>query len=164
MENTLYQKVKATFNDMPLGKEFTSYDILDKIDGCNSVIILSRYIGSIRKAEAAVRINKRNPAIYKKVAQFRVEPRKGRMERAKEREFNPFEVGEAIITYIKKLEKANGKKNRRVSALKHKVEKLVKENKELSAKLELSRKNVVVNRKAGGKSIRLSLNVGRMES
>lgn len=158
MENTLYQKVKAIFNALPVGTEFTSYDILDKIDGCNSVIILSRYIGSIRKAEAAVRLNKRNPAIYRKVSQFRTEPRAGRAARAREREFNSFEVGEAVITYIQKLEKVNVKKNRRVLDLKNKIEKLAKENKELKGKLELSKKNVVVNRKANGEKIRLSLN------
>ncbi len=157
MDQTLYQKVKSLFNAFPIGTEFTSTDMVVKTGG--NIKKISTYIGSIRKEGAVIRTNKNNPAVYKKVKVFRTEPRKGRIERAREREFSAEEVGEAVIEYIKKLEKANGKKDRRVGALKHKIDRLVKENQELQGKLERSRKNIVVNRKPTGESVRLLLNV-----
>jgi predicted nuclease with TOPRIM domain len=63
-----------------------------------------------------------------------------------------------VIKHIKKLEKASIQKEECIKALKDKVDELMKEVQDLRNKLELSRKNVaIVNRKANGERIRLSL-------
>jgi predicted nuclease with TOPRIM domain len=155
-EQTLYQRVKSTFNEVSIGARFTSQEIIEKTGGTQKKV--SIYLGSIKKTGAMVRINETNPAIYEKVHDFRTEPRTGRIERTKEREFTALEIGEGVIKHIKKLEKASIQKEECIKALKDKVDELMKEVQDLRNKLELSRKNVaIVNRKANGERIRLSL-------
>ena len=157
MEQTLYQRVKSTFNEFQAGTRFTSQEMIEKTEG--NLKQVSVYIGSIRKSGALVRINETNPAIYEKRHDFRTEPRKGRVERARarEREFTAMEIGTGVIKHIKQLEKTNNQKDECIKALKNKVDDLMKEVQDLKNKLETSRKNIVVNRKANGETIRLSL-------
>jgi hypothetical protein len=154
-EQTLYQKVKAVFNQLPIGAKFTSQEMIEKTDG--NLKRISVYIGSIRKSGAAVRINKTNPAVYEKRYDFRTEPRKGRVERAREREFTAMEIGTGIVKHIKQLEKTNNDQKECIKSLKNKIDELMKEVQDLKDKLEQSRKNIVVNKKANGEKIRLSL-------
>ncbi len=147
--------VKAVFNQLPIGARFTSQEMIEKTGGDQKRV--SIYLGSMKKSGEMVRINKTNPAVYEKVRDFRTEPRKGRVKRAKDREFSAEEIGTGIIKHIKQLEKTNHQKDEGIKALKHKVDDLMKEVEDLKTKLEQSRKNVVVNRKANGERIRLSL-------
>ncbi len=154
-KQTLYQMVKAVFNQLPIGARFTSQEMIEKTGGDQKRV--SIYLGSMKKSGTMVRINETNPAIYEKLHDFRTEPRKGRVQRTREREFTALEIGEGVIKHIKQLEKTNHQKDESIKALKNKVDELMKEIQDLMAKLEQSRKNVVVNRKPSGETIRISL-------
>jgi hypothetical protein len=154
-EQTLYQKVKFTFNELSIGARFTRQEIIEKTGGSQKRV--SVYLGSIKKTGAMVRINETNPAIYEKVHDFRTEPRTGLIERIKEREFTALEIGEGVIKHIKNLEKASIQKEECIKALKHNGDELMKEVQDLRNKLEQSRNHAaIVNRKANGERIRLS--------
>jgi hypothetical protein len=156
-QTTLYQKVKDAFNELPVGARITNYEMIEMTGGTMKKV--SVYMGSILKSGAAVRVKGSKPAIYEKVKGFRTEPRKGRVARAREREreFTAREIGDGVIAHIKRLEKTNNDQKKTIESLKNKINDLMKEVQGLSGKLEQSRKNVVVNRKAKGETIRFSL-------